>query len=210
MAKKLAVDNIRFLAFQMIEGVAYLHSRKVVHQNLKPENIVINWRSQLRICNFGSAMNINNDVRPWPKVEEIDPVSLRYTAPEVSTKEKVIVNLQTIFCAITWIKYQTFNSISNKLAIFSNQELSTAMDMWSIGCIVAELILRRPLFPITNHSSHLTIIKTVIGHGYRKYWTRCYPKIEDIYDLPDFLSQLIAFDPDERLVKFNYFCIHKI
>ena len=101
MAKKLAVDNIRFLAFQMIEGVAYLHSRKVVHQNLKPENIVINWRSQLRICNFGSAMNINNDVRAWPKVEEIDPVSLRYTAPEVSTKEKVIVNLQTIFCAIS-------------------------------------------------------------------------------------------------------------
>ena len=91
MAKKLCIDNIRFLAFQLNEGVAYLHSRKIVHQNLKPENIVINWRSQLRICNFGSAMNINNDVRAWPKVEEIDPVSLRYTAPEVSTKDKVII-----------------------------------------------------------------------------------------------------------------------
>ena len=96
MAKKLCADNIRFLAYQMIEGVAYLHSRKVIHQNLKPENIVINWRSQLRICNFGSAMNINTDVRAWPKVEEIDPVSLRYTAPEISTKEKVIVLILSI------------------------------------------------------------------------------------------------------------------
>ena len=96
MAKKLAVDNIRFLAYQIIEGVAYLHSKKVVHQNLKPENIVINWRSQLKICNFGSAMNVNTDVRAWPKVEEIDPVSLRYTAPEVSTKEKVITLILSI------------------------------------------------------------------------------------------------------------------
>ena len=82
--------------------------------------------------------------------------------------------------------------------------------MWSIGCIVAELTLRRPLFPITNHSSHLTIIKTVIGHGYRKRWTRCHPKIEAINDLPDFLSQLITFDPDERLVKSNNLLINKI
>ena len=96
MAKKLSVDNIRFLAYQMTDAVAYLHSRKVVHQNLKPENIMINWSSQLRICNFGSAMNINKDVRAWPKVEEIDTVSLRYTAPEVSTKEKVIMIILSI------------------------------------------------------------------------------------------------------------------
>ena len=84
------------------------------------------------------------------------------------------------------------------------------MDMWSIGCIIAELIVRRPIFPITKNCKHLTIIKQVIGRpsGPRKQWTRTYPKIERIAEFPDFLNQLIAFHPDERFVKLNYFSMY--
>ena len=93
-AKKLCTENVRYLAFQMVEGAAYLHSRKIVHRDLKPRNVVINWRSQLKICNFGSAMAIDMNNRTWTKPEEIDRVdgifSLRYTAPEVTTQEQVI------------------------------------------------------------------------------------------------------------------------
>ena len=86
--------------------------------------------------------------------------------------------------------------------LISNQEPSTAIDMWSIGCIVAELIVRRPIFPVTAHSNHLSIVKQVIGppSGPRRNWIRFYSKLEEMSDLPDFLNQLIAFNPTERLV----------
>ena len=91
--KKLCANTVHSLAFQMIEGLAYLHSRKIIHGDLKPGNIVINWRSQLKICNFGSAINAETDNRKWSKtyLDQADEIiSLRYSAPEVTTKQKVI------------------------------------------------------------------------------------------------------------------------
>ena len=74
-AKKLCTENVRYLAFQMVEGAAYLHSRKIVHRDLKPRNVVINWRSQLKICNFGSAMAIDMNNRTWTKYH-LDTITL--------------------------------------------------------------------------------------------------------------------------------------
>ena len=82
--KKLCTNTVRSLAFQMIEGLDYLHSRQVIHGDLKPEIIVINWRGKLKICNFGSAINADTDNMKWPKTEQKGIISLRYSAPECS------------------------------------------------------------------------------------------------------------------------------
>ncbi len=37
------------------------------------------------------------------------------------------------------------------------------IDIWSVGCIMAELILLRPVFPGTDHIDHLHKIFEVIG-----------------------------------------------
>ena len=89
---------------------------------------------------------------------------------------------------------------------FFNQGPSTAIDIWSIGCIVTEMVLRRPMFPMISNSNHITIIKQVIGYGSRRKWTKFYPNVEAVDDLADFLDQMIAFEPGERLV--NYFCLY--
>lgn len=38
-----------------------------------------------------------------------------------------------------------------------------AIDMWSVGCIFAELMLRRPFFPGDNYIDQLTIICDKLG-----------------------------------------------
>lgn len=43
------------------------------------------------------------------------------------------------------------------------QQYSQAVDIWSIGCILAEMILAKPLFPGKNHVHQFTLIAEFLG-----------------------------------------------
>lgn len=48
---------------------------------------------------------------------------------------------------------------------------SMAIDMWSLGCIAAELFLGLPVFPGTNEHNQLSRI--IEMHGYVRFAVRC-------------------------------------
>lgn len=43
------------------------------------------------------------------------------------------------------------------------QKYTYAVDMWSIGCILAEMILSKPLFPGKDHVHQFTLIAEILG-----------------------------------------------
>ena len=43
---------------QLLQGVAYLHSRWVFHRDLKPSNLLLGQRGLLKVCDFGLARHI--------------------------------------------------------------------------------------------------------------------------------------------------------
>lgn len=43
------------------------------------------------------------------------------------------------------------------------QKYTYAVDMWSVGCIMAEMILGRPLFPGKDHVHQFTLITEILG-----------------------------------------------
>jgi serine/threonine protein kinase len=45
----------RFFALQMLESIEYMHIRKVVHRDLKLENILFDKQLNLKIADFGFA-----------------------------------------------------------------------------------------------------------------------------------------------------------
>ncbi|CAF0725236.1 unnamed protein product [Adineta ricciae] len=48
--------------------------------------------------------------------------------------------------------------------IYTNwQRYDDKLDMWSVGCIMGELILRKPIFPGKDHTDHLKKIFEIIG-----------------------------------------------
>jgi mitogen-activated protein kinase 1/3 len=51
------------------------------------------------------------------------------------------------------------------------QEYTKAIDVWSVGCILAEMLSRRPLFPGKDYHHQLTLILDVLGA----------PTMEDYY-----------------------------
>jgi mitogen-activated protein kinase 15 len=51
----------RFILYQIIKGIKYLHSASVIHRDLKPSNILINSDCQIKICDFGLARSLVAD-----------------------------------------------------------------------------------------------------------------------------------------------------
>lgn len=44
---------------QILQGVEYLHSRRVLHLDLKPDNIMVTHLNTIKIVDFGSAQSFN-------------------------------------------------------------------------------------------------------------------------------------------------------
>ncbi len=41
--------QIKLTVYQILNGVAFCHSRKIMHRDLKPQNILIDTRSKIRL-----------------------------------------------------------------------------------------------------------------------------------------------------------------
>jgi len=70
---------------QLISAIIYLHSRGICYQDIKPENIVINYSvGQVKLVDFGSARDFRN-LRNSRKLRDPPGVTgtLEYMAPEV-------------------------------------------------------------------------------------------------------------------------------
>ena len=79
---ELTSEHIRFITYQLVRGLVYIHALNVVHRDLKPSNILINQQCSVRICDFGmarAAFEPENDFVFWT-----DYVATRwYRAPEL-------------------------------------------------------------------------------------------------------------------------------
>ena len=88
--RKLTEKTAKFLFWQIIQGIKYMHSRGVVHRDIKLENILIDLNNNVKICDFGIGKVMPSTQSPsssWILHEQCG--TPMYIAPEIllSTKE---------------------------------------------------------------------------------------------------------------------------
>lgn len=121
----ISADTAMTYLFQLLRGVAFLHQHRVVHRDLKPQNVLISHAGELKVADFGTA-------RPFtvPIGNCGDVITLWYRGPEV---------------------------------LLGCRRYKPAVDMWSVGCIFAEMGSQRPLFPGNDADDEILQIFKILG-----------------------------------------------
>jgi len=104
----LTHQDVKSYMKMTLEGMAYCHSRFILHRDMKPDNLLIGADGVVRIADFGLAKSY-----PSSGLLTSDVVTAFYKAPEL---------------------------------LFGARQYSASIDIWSVGCIFAETIMRYPLF----------------------------------------------------------------
>lgn len=177
--KPFPLHCIRAYAWQLLTSLEYIHSIKLVHTDLKPENILlVDDEEERPSCDSSSPSSASSYGSPdgsgrekwsnghqWKKRErgmsDVDTgrMSLR---PPANNAVKLID-----FGGATY-EDECKSSIINTRQYRSPEVIlglgwSYPSDIWSAGCIIAELYLGELLFATHENMEHLALIERCIG-----------------------------------------------
>ncbi|KAI3647287.1 hypothetical protein MP228_007508 [Amoeboaphelidium protococcarum] len=130
---ELDMTTVRILMQQILQGIAYCHQKRILHRDLKPQNLLISKKLELKLADFGLSRAFGVPVRSYSN----EVVTLWYRAPDV---------------------------------LLGNKSYDTSIDIWSIGCIMGEMVNNRPVFPGTSVNDQLHKIFQILGSPNQTVW----------------------------------------
>ena len=176
-------DQMRKVMRDLLVAVDILHSKMILHRDIKPDNILIDKTGRLKLADFGLAKKASFLQRR----KSVGIVSLWYRAPEI---------------------------------ILGSEDYFLGVDMWSVGCIFAELMSKRPIFMCRNEEEVLAKVFYLLGcpsethcpdyltlpkFDIKKWRDYRNPHLHNLFPdasplATDLLSKLLTLDPNQRIL----------
>eukprot|EP00760_Papus_ankaliazontas_P015524 PhM_4_TR16567/c0_g1_i1/m.88341 len=133
--QSLSNDHVRYFMFQLLSGMHHMHTAGIVHNSLRPSSLLVNSDCTLRIkdSNGSFCTKVGDD----DNNDDDDDDECGYVA-------------------CRWYK-------APEVLLMPRRRCATPADIWSAGCIFAELHRREPLFPGRDYLSQLGLIFSATG-----------------------------------------------
>ncbi|EGR31731.1 n-terminal domain protein [Ichthyophthirius multifiliis] len=134
------ITNLLFLKktfHQILLGVNYLHQNGILHRNLKIDNILLDEKNTIKISDFALSRQVT-----FPHIP--------YTPEDPKDRERSSREARRLW-------YRAPELLLRK-SIYSQE-----VDVWSLGCLLAECVLGDPLFQGDSEIKQLFIVFKLLG-----------------------------------------------
>eukprot|EP00930_Biecheleria_cincta_P072405 TRINITY_DN59810_c0_g1_i1.p1 TRINITY_DN59810_c0_g1~~TRINITY_DN59810_c0_g1_i1.p1 ORF type:complete len:518 (-),score=81.48 TRINITY_DN59810_c0_g1_i1:199-1752(-) len=135
------VPDVQGLMSDLLSGLSDLHAAGVFHRDLKPANVLVRERAgvdvrddhqtgwELKLCDFGHARVVGEKGRFVKAPTE--PKQVQYHHSQQPPREQTLQRHLTCHVATRWYRAPEL--------ILLQHDYTCAVDVWSAGCIAAEL-----------------------------------------------------------------------
>ncbi|XP_048502408.1 serine/threonine-protein kinase AFC2 isoform X2 [Beta vulgaris subsp. vulgaris] len=141
--RSFPVDLVREIGRQLLECVAFMHELRLVHTDLKPENILFISSEYVKIPDNKGTLR---DGKRLPKSCAIKVIDFGSTAHGTQVHNYIVstrhYRAPEVILGLGW---------------------SYPCDLWSVGCILAELCSGEALFQTHENLEHLAMMERVLG-----------------------------------------------
>ncbi|TNM91436.1 hypothetical protein fugu_019816 [Takifugu bimaculatus] len=177
------MHNVKIFLFQILRGLSYCHKRKVLHRDLKPQNLLINERGELKLADFGLARAKSVPTKTYSN----EVVTLWYRPPDVllgSSEYSTQIDM--------WYEPADGLPSVDGCAREGERAFLWLVSCRGVGCIFYEMAAGRPLFPGSTVEDELHLIFRLLGTPTEGNW----PGISSIeefksYNFPKYKPQPI-------------------
>ena len=163
------VREIKYMMYQLIDALAYCHDRNFMHRDIKPSNILINSQGIVKVADFGLGWggvknrNFFFQKKIFQKKNSIPPLFPSRVFDD--SRERLYTNRVITL----WYRPPEL--------LLGQEKYTTAVDVWSMGCILGELFNKKAIFQANQEIDQLDKIMRICGTPRPAIWP-------DIVDLP--------------------------